>query len=263
MIDVKKRLPQVYSQSYDMSIFTGLLNLIYNSREVDNLRAKVSHCPLHCFDEDVPRLASLFGLPTSATRDILSTYRRLVKIKGTFAAVQKAVLASSNFTLQDLSVLTDANNPSYTYTLPDLTDYDWDLFFSLIHRLAPVNTVISVEPTLGRFIIPIEDAIDDFAIPDEPESYDSSKKAEEIIDNVRRNREILAEYFELDEFEEKVNRFVYFATNGCGDYYCYRVLPNNETDTSAIYIWEHELFETREVAKDIPDLITKYYNNEV
>ena len=87
--------------------------------------------------------------------------------------------------------------------------------------------------------------------------------AEEIIDNVRRNREIMAEYFEPEEFEEKVNRFVYFASNGCGDYYCYRVLQNGETDTSAIYIWEHELFETREVAKDIPDLITKYYNNEV
>ena len=156
MIDVKKRLPQVYSQSYDMSIFMGLLNLIYNSREVDNLRAKVSHCPLHCFDEDVPRLASLFGLPTSATRDILSTYRRLIKIKGTSTAVQKAVLAPSKFTLRDLSVLKDVNNPSYTYTLPDLTDYDWDLFFSLLHRLAPVNTVISVEPSLGRFIIPIK-----------------------------------------------------------------------------------------------------------
>ena len=156
MIDVKKRLPQVYSQSYDMSIFTGLLNLIYNSREVDNLRAKVSHCPLHCFDEDVPRLASLFGLPTSATRDILSTYRRLVKIKGTSAAVQKAVLASSKFNLQDLSVLADANKQSYIYVLPDISGYDWDLFFSLLHRLAPVNTVISVEPTLGRFIIPIE-----------------------------------------------------------------------------------------------------------
>lgn len=156
MIDVKKRLPQVYSQSYDMSIFTGLLNLIYNSRAVDNLRAKVSHCPLHCFDEDVPRLASLFGLPTSATRDILSTYRRLIKIKGTSTAVQKAVLAPSKFTLQDLSVLKDVNNPSYTYTLPDLTDYDWDLFFSLLHRLAPVNTVVSVEPTLKGFIIPIK-----------------------------------------------------------------------------------------------------------
>ena len=156
MIDVKKRLPQVYSQSYDMSIFIGLLNLIYNSRAVDNLRAKVSHCPLHCFDEDVPRLASLFGLPTSATRDILSVYRKLVKIKGTSTAVQKAVLAPSKFTLQKLSLLTDTDKQSYVYILPDVSGYDWDLFFSLLHRLAPVNTVISVEPSLGRFTIPIE-----------------------------------------------------------------------------------------------------------
>ena len=87
--------------------------------------------------------------------------------------------------------------------------------------------------------------------------------AEEIVAQVKRNREILAEYLESDEFEEKVNRFIYFASNGCGDYYCYRVLPNDQADTSAIYIWEHELFETREVAKDICDLIIKYYNNEV
>lgn len=46
-------------------------------------------------------------------------------------------------------------------------------------------------------------------------------------------------------------------------YYCYRVLENGETDTTAIYIWEHELFEIREVAKDIANLITKYYNDEV
>lgn len=46
-------------------------------------------------------------------------------------------------------------------------------------------------------------------------------------------------------------------------YNCYRVLPNGETDTSAIYIWEHELFEIREVAKDLIDLIKKYYNDEI
>lgn len=85
----------------------------------------------------------------------------------------------------------------------------------------------------------------------------------EIINHVKTNRETFPEYLEPDEFEEKVNRHIFFATNGCGDYYCYRVLANGETDTSAIYIWEHELFETREVAKDITDLITKYYNNEV
>lgn len=87
--------------------------------------------------------------------------------------------------------------------------------------------------------------------------------AEEIINNAKTNREIYPEYLEPQEFEEKINRYIFFATNGCGDYYCYRVLENGETDTSAIYIWEHELFEIREVAKDISDLITKYYKSEV
>ena len=87
--------------------------------------------------------------------------------------------------------------------------------------------------------------------------------AERIISHVKENREIFPEYLDPDEFEEKVNRFVFFATNGCGDYYCYRVLPSGETDTSAIYIWQHELFEISEVAKDITDLITKYYNDKV
>lgn len=87
--------------------------------------------------------------------------------------------------------------------------------------------------------------------------------AKEIINNVKTNREIFPEYLEQDEFESKVNRYVFFAANGCGDYYCYRVLENGKTDTSAIYIWEHELFEIREAAKNIVDLITKYYNGEV
>ena len=87
--------------------------------------------------------------------------------------------------------------------------------------------------------------------------------AEEIINNTKCNREILPEFLTQDEFEKKVNRFIFFATNGCGDYYCYRILKNGETDISAIYIWEHELFEIRKVATDIADLIRKYYNNEI
>ena len=87
--------------------------------------------------------------------------------------------------------------------------------------------------------------------------------ADEIISNTKNNREKFPEFLEAEEFEDKVNRFIFFATNGCGDYYCYRFLANGETDTTAIYIWEHELFEIREVAKDIAELITKYYNNEV
>lgn len=85
----------------------------------------------------------------------------------------------------------------------------------------------------------------------------------EIIENVERNRNIMAEYFEQDEFLEKVDRHIFFATNGCGDYYCYRILPNGETDTAAIYLWEHELFETHAVAENMTDLIVKYYGDEI
>ncbi len=87
--------------------------------------------------------------------------------------------------------------------------------------------------------------------------------ANEIIENVRRNREILAEYLEPEEFTEKVDRHIFFATNGCGDYYCYRILPSGEPDTSEIFIWEHELLETRPVANDLKDAIIKYYNDEI
>ena len=87
--------------------------------------------------------------------------------------------------------------------------------------------------------------------------------AEDIIERVKINREIFPEYMDADEFEEKINRFVPFATNGCGDYYGYRVLPNGETDATAIYIWEHELFEYQKVAENIPELINKYYNDEI
>ncbi len=87
--------------------------------------------------------------------------------------------------------------------------------------------------------------------------------AKEIRENVKHNREIFSEYFESEEFEEKVNRFIFFGTNGCGDYYCYKVLPDGRTDESAVYIWEHELFEAEKAAADIKELIIKYYNDEI
>lgn len=87
--------------------------------------------------------------------------------------------------------------------------------------------------------------------------------AERIVSTVKTNREFYTEYFDEEEFEEKINCFLPFATNGCGDYYGYRILENGETDSSAIYIWEHELFEIRKVAKNISQLISKYYNDEI
>ena len=87
---------------------------------------------------------------------------------------------------------------------------------------------------------------------------------QEIIDNVQRNRTYFSECFECrKEYEERIDRHIFFAGNGCGDYYCYRVAEDGMADESAILIWEHELFETRYAAKNIADLIVKYYRSEI
>lgn len=133
--------------------------------------------------------------------------------------------------------------------------HDW----AKLQEQCPENKIIEVEEYVG-FTFPEELKV---LLRETNGDHWFLLSAEEIINHVKTNREIFPEYLEPDEFEEKVNRFVPFATNGCGDYYGYRVLENDETDTSAIYIWEHECFAFREVAKDIADLITKYYNDEV
>ena len=95
--------------------------------------------------------------------------------------------------------------------------------------------------------------------------------ADEIIRNVETNREYLLPFFE-DDFSkevyiERVDRFIFFATNGCGDYYCYRVNADGIADEGNIYIWEHEEMAEeccwRKVASDMEELITRFYNNEI
>ena len=81
--------------------------------------------------------------------------------------------------------------------------------------------------------------------------------AEEIIEDICTKRKYLLECY------EDVEKHIFFAGNGCGDRYCYNIGPEGNADTSAIYIWEHETNETFPVAKDIPELIRRYYNSEI
>ena len=94
--------------------------------------------------------------------------------------------------------------------------------------------------------------------------------AQEIIENVERNREIWLPIFEEDysreAYSEQVGRFIFFATNGCGDYYCYRVSEGGIPDETAIYIWEHEYLGEKcwkKVAGDMKEFIIRYYNNKI
>ena len=86
----------------------------------------------------------------------------------------------------------------------------------------------------------------------------------EIINTVQLNRKYFPECFDdIEEYRHRIDRHIFFAGNGCGDYYCYRVLEDGVVDVSGIYMWEHETFESHYVARDIADLIIRYYNNEI
>ena len=66
-----------------------------------------------------------------------------------------------------------------------------------------------------------------------------------------------------EEFVKELDKFIFFATNGCGDYYCYRAGSDGIIDETAIYIWKHEEFCCKQVAANMAELITRYYNDEI
>lgn len=50
--------------------------------------------------------------------------------------------------------------------------------------------------------------------------------AREIMENAKLLPGFLDGCDTFEEYLEKVARHIFFAGNGCGDYYCYRVLPD-------------------------------------
>ena len=63
---------------------------------------------------------------------------------------------------------------------------------------------------------------------------------------------------ELFNFSE----FLFFATNGCGDYYGYKI-DNNTIPSTSIYIFEHEEYTSKIVAGDLGELIELYYQDKI
>lgn len=84
----------------------------------------------------------------------------------------------------------------------------------------------------------------------------------EIVAQAKLNRKIQEEYSDED-FAKDLKNLLFFAGNGCGDYYCYHINANYKTDENVIYIWEHEESCCKQVASSIIELITKYYHNEI
>lgn len=160
IIQTKKLIPEIYAQSYDMSVFTGLLDLVYTARQLDVLRIKNAHLPQRCFDEDVASLASLFGLGITSNRDLIENYRLLVRQKGTRETVLALVQLAGGFGAQQLDAelriirqdfYSDTSSKSIVGTHVTLEVYlpldsmDYELLDLLIRRLAPVGACVVVK----------------------------------------------------------------------------------------------------------------------
>ena len=71
------------------------------------------------------------------------------------------------------------------------------------------------------------------------------------------------EYYNDEEFAKELDKFLFFAGNGCGDYYCYHANADGVIDEASIYIWEHEEYCWKQVASNMAELLTRYYHDEI
>lgn len=149
MQDSKNLIPEIYSTSYDMSIFTGLINLVFGAREPDLITLSSIHSSNDCRSDLVERLATLFNLKT-ANRELIANYRLLIKNKGTEQSIKDlALLCGAKSILEDsnnLSLRKEEGSQNTFLLETDVSEMDSELFYNLLKRISPVNITIKIVP---------------------------------------------------------------------------------------------------------------------
>lgn len=64
------------------------------------------------------------------------------------------------------------------------------------------------------------------------------------------------------EIFPEIERFLFFAENGCGDYFGYRKDENGDYGNE-IVLWEHETRESTVVSASVLELIELYYEGKI
>lgn len=82
----------------------------------------------------------------------------------------------------------------------------------------------------------------------------------QIVSNNQDFRNLNPSIIEPELF--KFSEYLFFATNGCGDYYGYKI-NNNAILSTSIFIFEHEEYCSRIVADNIAELIRLYYQDMI
>ena len=153
------------------------------------------------------------------------------------------------------------------------------MYKELILRLTKENEWVKLQPPCPEKEIREAEKVVGYPLPEELKKLmlecDGDRyfllSAKEMIENVERNRKffypLFKEDYSIEAYRDRVDRFIFFATNGCGDYYGYRVSENGTAEENAIYIWEHEALGDdccwKKVADSLEECITRYYHSEI
>jgi len=79
---------------------------------------------------------------------------------------------------------------------------------------------------------------------------------EQIVENNLDSRKVLGEVY------DGLDRLLFIAGNGCGDYYSYQII-DGEVISSQIVRWDHEVNSTVSVACNLTEMIEKYYAGQI
>ena len=115
------------------------------------------------------------------------------------------------------------------------------MYRELILELTQDNEFVKIQPPCPEYEIDNVEKVVGYPLPKELrvllQELNGDKylllSAKEIFENAKRNREIQEEYPDK-EFAKKSDKFIFFATNGCGDYYCYHAYSDGVLDETAI-----------------------------
>ena len=66
----------------------------------------------------------------------------------------------------------------------------------------------------------------------------------------------------LGEDYDGLDKLLFFGENGCGDHYSY-LIDGNKVLNENIVFWDHETNDYHTVAKNLTELIEKYFNDEI
>ena len=142
------------------------------------------------------------------------------------------------------------------------------MYRELIAELSKENQYVKIQPPCSEIEIKNAEKETGYTFPNELKNLlrelNGDKwlllSVKEIVENAKLNRKIKEEN---EEFAKDLDKLIFFATNGCGDYYCYRMDSDKGIDDNVIYIWEHEEFRLKPIAESMTELITRYYHDEI